>query len=284
MQPEALTRVLVHIQAHLDEDLPLERLANCADLSPHHFQRSFRATLGESPRCYVERLRLERGAFRLSNHAGSVLDVAIECGFSNHDTFTRAFRRRFGRTPTEHRRSKVEGNAVTAAPPDRSEVDARDELSNTRLVQTRSMELAFIRHLGPYEEVPASLWDELMAWSTSLGEAQPDALLGIGHDAPGLTEPAKLRFDAAILTRAGSAPRGRIGRTALPAGDWALTTHSGPYASLTDAYPSILERIRRLRGVQLIGLPLVEIYRTTRIRPDLEVNYTDVYVPVSRVG
>jgi transcriptional regulator GlxA family with amidase domain len=55
-----LLPVLVLIQARLDEDLPLDRLARLAGLSRFHFLRQFRALTGETPKQYVLRLRLER--------------------------------------------------------------------------------------------------------------------------------------------------------------------------------------------------------------------------------
>jgi transcriptional regulator GlxA family with amidase domain len=60
--------LLVHIQAHLDEDLSLAALRAKALLSPAHFQRTFRALVGETPKNYVARLPLERAAFRLLIH------------------------------------------------------------------------------------------------------------------------------------------------------------------------------------------------------------------------
>ena len=95
--------LLVYIQAHLDEDLSLEVLSAKASLSPAHFQRTFQAFVGETPKNYVTRLRLERAAFRLLIHDVTVLDIALDCGFQNHETFTRAFGRRFGMPPTSYR-------------------------------------------------------------------------------------------------------------------------------------------------------------------------------------
>ena len=282
MRPEALLRTLVDVQAHLDEDLPLARLAARAGLSPHHFQRAFRRAVGETPRRYVERLRVERAAFRLLHHEGTLLELALECGFTNADTFTRAFRRRFGRTPAAHRARPRPPATAPAGNPRAAARSAPFSLSRTRLVRTRPLELAFLRHEGRYEDVPASLFDELRAWSLREGWGEPALLLGIGHDAPGVTPPPRLRFDAALPVPAGAKARGRIGRQTLRAGDWALTTHSGSFPTLPQALPVIFGRVAAMRGVSLLGLPLVEIYRTTRIEPDLEVQHTDIYVPVAR--
>ena len=68
--------------------------------------------MGETPRAYRRRLRLERAALRLRTTRGSVLTVAIEAGFGSHEAFTRVFRRRFGHSPAAYRRLA----AATAQP------------------------------------------------------------------------------------------------------------------------------------------------------------------------
>ena len=99
----SLISLLVHIQSHLDEDLSLASLSSMASLSPGQFHRSFKAMIGETPKEYVARLRLERAAFRLLIHDATLLELALDCGFKSHETFTRAFRRRFGMAPNPYR-------------------------------------------------------------------------------------------------------------------------------------------------------------------------------------
>ena len=100
---QKLLPLLVHIQAHLDGDLSLAALSRKAGLSPSYFHRLFKAAIGETPGDYVMRLRVERGAFRLLLHDARLVDVALDCGFQNHETFIRAFRRVLGKTPSEYR-------------------------------------------------------------------------------------------------------------------------------------------------------------------------------------
>lgn len=79
--------LLVHFQAHLDEDLSLDVLSAKASLSPSHFQRTLQGLVGETLKNQVAR-------FRLLIHDVTLLDIALDCEFPNHETFTRAFRRR----------------------------------------------------------------------------------------------------------------------------------------------------------------------------------------------
>jgi AraC family transcriptional regulator len=83
----------------------LAELAADAKRSPTHFQRTFAALVGESPKRYDTRLRLEAAAMLLVCGDTAVLDVALEVGFESHEGFSRAFRAHFGASPREFRRN-----------------------------------------------------------------------------------------------------------------------------------------------------------------------------------
>jgi AraC family transcriptional regulator len=273
--------LLVHIQTHLDEDLSLDALSTQASLSPAHFQRTFRALVGETPKSYVARLRLERAAFRLLIHDATLLDIALECGFQNHETFTRAFRRRFGMPPNRYRawvRTQVTPHPDPAAEPPG---DAYS-ISATKICRLHRADLAFIRHVGPYESVPETLFDSLEDWATAQGLAGPRIWMGIGHDAPGTTRPEHLRFDAALVVPSAFTAKGPIGHQVFESGEFAVTTHAGPFRTLPAAYAAIFPRVTQLPKHRLIGLPAVEIYQTARVNARLELNVTDICLPVDR--
>ena len=99
-----LNRVLDYIHANLAEPLPLETLAAVAGFSPFHFHRLFKTLAGETLGDYVLRARLEKAAnLLLYDPHRPVLQVAVECGFSGAAVFTRAFKARFGRSPSSYR-------------------------------------------------------------------------------------------------------------------------------------------------------------------------------------
>lgn len=104
LAPPRLRRVLEHIEAHLGEDLSLEGLAAVACLSPFHFSRSFKAAMGEGPRRYVLRRRVERAKTMLRRSGGQPLAaIAVELGFADQSHLTNAFRRETGTTPARFR-------------------------------------------------------------------------------------------------------------------------------------------------------------------------------------
>ena len=162
---ETLTPLIVYIQANLDGDLGLAALGRRANLSPDHLQRVFKAAIGETPKAHVTRLRVERAAFCLLCHESQVADIGAHCGFRNPETFIRAFRRRFGASPRAYRSSKRAAAPKWNKERCESLTGARYELSRTRLINIRPAHVAFRRHVGPYEDVPESLFDELERWT-----------------------------------------------------------------------------------------------------------------------
>ena len=280
--PDELARVLIHIQGHLDGDLSLRTLAAVSHVSPFHFHRTFRALVGETVKGYVQRVRLERAAIRLLLHRDAVYGVALDAGFRNHETFCRAFKKRFGVSPRSYRRRIPRGRS------DKPHEHAIDEstrgfkLSKTRVVELAETHLACLRHVGPYEKVPPGNWDRLTAWARRSGVPGPLVLFGIAHDAPGITAASKLRFDAGLRIPRPMNLRGSIACQSLSAGPFSLTTHLGHFRTLARAYQTIFARLSRLSGYDVLGLPAVEVYRTTTINPESEINETDIYIPLRR--
>ena len=99
-----VTRTVRLIERHPDARLTLNRLAQDAGLSPYHFLRTFERLTGVTPHQFIMRARLREAAMRLASEGGSVLDIALDCGFGDVSNFNRAFRTEFGVSPTEYRR------------------------------------------------------------------------------------------------------------------------------------------------------------------------------------
>jgi AraC family transcriptional regulator len=123
--------------------------------------------------------------------------------------------------------------------------------------------VAFTRHLGPYERVSPDDFARLTAWALRRAGGTP-LLLGIARDAPGITPPAKIRFDCCVQVPAAFDTDGEIGCQRTPGGDHAITEYAGSW-DLGPAYASILERLGNMPRLDIIGLPAIEIYRTTEV-------------------
>ncbi len=284
-----LLPALVHAQAYVDAPVSVAELAASVDRSASHFARRFTAATGESPRRHLERLRVERAARLLITRDATILEIALDCGYAGHETFTRAFVRRFGLTPSRWRATaatrRASGPQRPRAQDGLEEEMVGGQLSETRIRRLRSLQLIFARHVGPYEQVPVTLWDDLPAAAVRLDAGTDGHLVGIAHDAPGITDPSRLRFDAGLVVHRRplvKASDPRVGFEEISGGTFAITTHIGPYASIPAAYESIVERLRAMAGrIEIVGVPSIELYHTTRIDPVGRLNQTEIAIPVT---
>jgi AraC-like DNA-binding protein len=98
-----VTKIVRTIARHPDASLTLDALAREAGLSRYHFLRTFEQLTGITPHQYVRRSRLREAGMRLIAEPGSVLNIALDCGFGDISTFNRAFRTEFGMSPRAFR-------------------------------------------------------------------------------------------------------------------------------------------------------------------------------------
>jgi AraC family transcriptional regulator len=98
-----LRRVLNFMYEHLDEALPIARLAKVGGLSPSHFIRAFRRATGQSPHRHLINLRAEKARELLEQTDLPVIDVSLQCGFEQPTHFATMFRSRMGMSPRDWR-------------------------------------------------------------------------------------------------------------------------------------------------------------------------------------
>ncbi len=271
---ERVQRVLVYIENNLDGPLPLEELARVACLSPYHFHRVFTGMVGESVKEHVRRLRLERAARRLKFTAEPITSIALDSGYQTPESFTRAFEAMFGEPPSEFRESSG-GFSVP-----RTERPAEPPLA-VRLRRVGPVRTAFLRHVGPYEEVGVA-WGKLMSWAGRRGLLGPKmTVFGILHDDPEITPPETLRYDAAIVVESTVTPAGELGIQELPEVEYAAAIHRGPYSKLSETYARLAGEWLPRSGRELLAAPALEFYRNSPFNTEPEDLVTEIHLPLA---
>jgi AraC family transcriptional regulator len=96
-------QVLDYIAVNYSHNILLEDLAAKADLSPSHFSRLFKQTIGQSPYQFLTSYRIEQAKKMLDNSNAVMVDIAINCGFSDQAHFSRVFKKIAGLTPKQYR-------------------------------------------------------------------------------------------------------------------------------------------------------------------------------------
>lgn len=287
---QRILQVLVHIQGHLDEALSLEELARMAHFSPHHFHRVFRGMVGESVKEHVRRLRLERAAHRLKLGDQPVTRIAFDAGYEAHEAFTRAFRAMFESSPSEfravHRALPLPGcpSGVHFDPDGRVErfepQPAGALPMEVKIKQIEPMRVAFMRHLGPYEQV-GETWGKFCAWAGPRGLFRPGAtMLAVCHDDPEVTPADKIRYDACVTVDESFQPEGEVGVQEIVGGEYAVVTHHGPYERLPETYAQICGQWLPASGREMASAPDFEVYRNSLQDTAPEDLLTDIHVPL----
>src|SRR5215510_10755735 len=97
--------ITTYIEEHANERIPLATLAHLVRLSPCHFSRVFKQSLGMPPHRYQTDRRMEHAKLLLAEHAVSVMEISLTMGFSSPSAFATAFRKATGLVPTDYRRN-----------------------------------------------------------------------------------------------------------------------------------------------------------------------------------
>jgi AraC family transcriptional regulator len=103
LPPKTLRTILDFIEADLEGDLSLHRMAGLARMSLDGFIRVFKQSTGIPPHQYVLRKRVERAQALLGKSELSLAEVALRAGFADQSHFTRIFHRLTGVAPRQYR-------------------------------------------------------------------------------------------------------------------------------------------------------------------------------------
>ncbi len=273
-----ILKVLIYIEANIDEELTLEGLANLACFSPFHFHRVFRAIVGETIHQYVKRLRIQRAAGKLRYTNQPVTEIALDTCYDTPSAFTKAFKQFMGSSPKRYRALYAAVNTMTQKikdlpmiKPDKIEKNLPD------------LNLLFIRRTGTYTQSPENAWQAMRSF---INENHLDhskmRYFGIAHDEPNVTSEDKLRYDAAILAPQGTKEKGEIGRQVLKGGKYAIFTHQGSYDGLDDVFKKIflkwLPNSRESFDETRPGF--CEYFNMEYVKTEQEKQITKVYIPL----
>jgi AraC family transcriptional regulator len=286
---ERILRVLVYVQQHLDEPLEMERLAEVACFSPHHFHRVFSGMVGESLKEHIRRLRLERAAFLLKFSDEPVIQIALDAGYEAQESFTRRFSRLFGVAPAAFRKSQQAmpyPNSPSGVHYDKNgdvrfESVRGENVMKATIKELGPYDVVFVRHTGRYDQVGES-WAKLFSWAMPKGLVMgPPVTIGMSHDDPTITPPDKLRYDACLVVNKPVEAEGEIGVQRIEAGEYAVAQHVGPYEKLGDTYSALCGQWLPDSGRDVRAAPALEFYRNNPQSTPPEQLLTDVCIPVS---
>lgn len=109
-----ISEALKYIDRHIEESITLEALSEKFFLSPFYFHRLFSMIVGKSLAAYIRDRRILYACEQLCNTEKTILDIALDSGFTSAQSFSRTFRAVQGVSPSEYRIQGYQPVIVTA--------------------------------------------------------------------------------------------------------------------------------------------------------------------------
>lgn len=283
---DIIAETIAYMESHLKSPLTVAETAEKCGYSLFHFTRLFQGVTGHTPKDYFLRRRLSEAALHLTEREDRILDVALDWGFQNHESFTRAFRRIMGCTPQEFRKVKILDDRILLKP---LKVDNLRQIARNRNEDPLEVELPGFTLIGlaTYIQEDKSQISEL--WQA----------IGRGlKDIPGLKKPwefynlaycgEKVNLEEFFLLCGAEAaepvlkelPFPWISRR-VPAARYLKFRHQGPVDDLHLTYRYIYETWLPLSH-QALPLPFdLEYFGKGFSDPDREESQVEILIPVA---
>ena len=273
-------KVLDYIERHLGEPLTTECLSHVASFSKFHFHRQFTEHVGTGVARYVLLLRLRRASYRLAfERRAKVIDIALEAGFENPESFSRAFRNIFGQSPSGFRRQ-----------PDweswneryRFRIPERNTAMQVDIVNFETTLIAVLEHRGPSERLNDSV-AQFIAWRQESGLSPKESrrTFGIVYDNPDTTEPARFRFDICGEMTVDVPPNAQgVLKKRIPGGRCARVRHFGSHVRLGESIYPLYRDWLPGSGEELRDFPLYFHYLNLLPETPEADLVTDIHLPL----
>lgn len=282
----AIDVVTTYIQTNISGDLKLDQLADLAGFSPYHFHRIFAALTGETVAEHVRRVRLAAAVQRLLHTDLAITEIALSSGYETPAAFTKAFRQRFGVTPTALRTmDRAAAYTLLLEQPTVQPVNPRRVTPEIRLLP--DLRILYVRGWGMVEYSFAAAADRAFtALMDYLHEHKLTdaftACLGITPDDYDVVPHDECRFDAGVILRDGVAivPAGNVAMQVLPAGRWAIFQHKGPYDTLWQSWNAAYRDWLPRSGERPRDVPPVEVYLNNVNHTPPEQLHTEILIPI----
>jgi len=273
--------VLHYIDSHLNDNLTVDVLAQVACFSKYHFHRQFSAYVGIGVYQYVQLLRLKRSSYQLVfRQDQQIIDIAFDAGFENPESFSRAFKKAFGQTPSQFRKEPAwEPWHKKYRFPDREGVmDMQVEVVN--FPETK---IAVLEHRRSPDLINESV-SQLIAWrkETGLSPIKTSNTYGLAYDDPKVVKSDDFRFDLCASVQK-DVPDNRFGivNSMIPGGKCARLRHVGPYDGMSQKVHYLYGEWLPGSGEELKDFPC--FFHYIKSFPDVSEHelVTDIYLPLS---
>lgn len=277
---ERINLICEYIYKNLDEKLSVDKLSKVANFSKYHFHRQFSEYTGISIYKYIQLLRFKRASYQLVYNKGyKLIDIAMDAGFENPESFSRAFKKKFGQTP-----SKFRDNPKWKPWHEKySFIENKgNKIMQVKTVDFHETKIAVLEHHGDHRLLNDTI-SKFIEWrkESKLSPVSTSLSYGLAYDDPETTEPEKFRFDI-CGTVDSEVPKNRqnvISKT-IPKGRCAVIRHKGSHDLLGKKACYLYSEWLPKSGEELRDFPLFFNYINMFPEQAEHELLTDIYLPL----
>jgi AraC family transcriptional regulator len=273
-----INKVIDYISYHLDENPDLTKLSDISAISPFHLHRIMKAYLGEPLGSYIIRHRIETGAQLLRYSPQQIEEIAYKIGYDSPTSFTKAFKKHFGISPSEFRNNN---NFLSMKPLTENKELPQGFLLKPKIVDRKSIKVIYIRLIGNYQTNDyGQAWEKLFKFvkEKHLFSFNQE-YIGISYDDPNVTETNKCQYYCCVTVNKDIKPEGEVGTKEIEGGKYAVFKFKGGYHYFGAVYNAIYNNWLENSGFELKDIPSFERYvKTSSSNP--EKNITEIYIPI----
>jgi AraC family transcriptional regulator len=280
-------QVFAYIEQHLDSPLTVEQLSDVACFSRFHFHRQFSLFCGISISRYITLMRLKRASFRLvSDPQERVINIALDAGFENPESFSRAFKNTFGLTPSEFRKDPVWVDWHVHFQFPGRENKLRREFMDVKIITVEPINVAALEHLGDPMRVNNTV-ESFIEWrkASGLSDYTTQGTYGVPWNDPHTTPGDEFRFD--VCGELNPAANGLVPENAqgvisktIPGGRCAVVRHVGAYERISDSVYYLYRQWLPQSGEELRDFPVYFRYLELDQNHPEHAQQTDILLPL----
>ncbi len=279
-----MNRVIRHIYKELSEPteggLSLDHLSTVACFSKYHFHRVFNAYFGLNMAQLIQRLKLKRASYQLAFMPEiKIIDIALDAGFENHESFSRAFKKTYDQTPSGFRSNPNWDDWSELHQINMSHQETHMEVTTCEFPTTL---LAVLEHHGNPKAINQTI-AQFIQWRKQSGESPLETTLtvGLAYNDPETTPNDEFRFDvcSSVLTDVRPNDYGIVTKQ-IPGGRCAKITHHGSYDLMGDKIRYLYQQWLMNSDEELRDFPCFFVYRNLFPQMAEHDLITDIYLPI----
>ena len=239
-----------HIEQYYNQFISIKALEEVSNYSYRNIQRIFKYSCGETIGAYQKRLRVENAYKLMLYTKESLTTIALEVGFANLASFSKAFKQHFGISPKEAKLNK----AFLINP---------EPIVPTKSISSLKPELVYLKPLTVYYQsafIPYTNDEIELLWSHFLKHKFPDReteFFGVISDEPLVRDELACKYDACASNPAHGQ---KLPSKMIIGGRYAQFLHHGKYETIDDTYQKIYAGWILDCNLEFSHSPIIEKY------------------------